>query len=141
MEPLLLVVLLGGLLLAFILRRWHHPSELVTSPPPRPATDVINMAHIKVSGVGGLGMVALAVIMAFAIPRIGQTVAAGLVLGVALAVFLIVRRRQRDHTSADGGPVPDGGMLDLRDRRPARYQGQDSSASRMRAAGVLSAKC
>ena len=66
------------------------------------STDVINAARIRVAGIGGLGLVAMAATVAFFVPRIGQTLAVGLGLGVALAAFLIVRRRRK-------GPLPSSG--------------------------------
>ena len=65
-------------------------------------TDVINAARIRVSGIGGLGLVAMALVVAWNVPRIGQELAIGGLLGVALAAVLILRRR---HT----GPLPTSG--------------------------------
>ena len=62
-------------------------------------TDVINIASIRVAGIGGLGLVAMALALAWSIPRIGQTIALGAVLGAALAVGLILWRRRL-------GPMP-----------------------------------
>ena len=61
--------------------------------------DVINIASIRVAGVGGLGLVAMAAALAWSIPRIGQTMALGAVLGAGLAVVLILWRRRL-------GPIP-----------------------------------
>ena len=61
--------------------------------------DVINISSIRVAGVGGLGLVVMALVLAWAIPRIGQTIALGAVLGVAFAAALILWRRRR-------GPMP-----------------------------------
>jgi hypothetical protein len=58
------------------------------------STDVINMARIRVAGVGGLGLIAMAAVVAWFIPRIGQTLLIGLVLGIVLAVAMILRRRR-----------------------------------------------
>jgi hypothetical protein len=66
------------------------------------STDVINMARIRVAGVGGLGLIAMAAVVAWFIPRIGQTLLIGLVLGIVLAVAMILRRRRV-------GPMPSSG--------------------------------
>lgn len=65
-------------------------------------TDVINIASIRVAGVGGLGLVAVALVLAWSIPRIGQTIALGAVLGAAFAAVLILWRRRLGpiHTSS-----------------------------------------
>jgi hypothetical protein len=65
-------------------------------------TDVINIASIRVAGAGGLGLVAMALVLAVAIPRIGQSLAIGAVLGLVLAIALILWRRQ-------AGPMPTSG--------------------------------
>ena len=66
------------------------------------STDVINMANIKVAGIGGLGLVAICAIIAVTIPSIGVSVGIGLVAGALLALVLIYRRRQ-------AGPLPSSG--------------------------------
>jgi hypothetical protein len=66
------------------------------TPTPDPIlTDPINMAHIRVAGIGGLGLVAMAGVVAWNVPEIGRAVAVAAVAGVALAVALIVWRRPR----------------------------------------------
>ena len=55
------------------------------------------------AGIGGLGLVAMALAVALDVPRIGQTVALGLVLGAVFAAILIGRRRRR-------GPLPSSGQ-------------------------------
>lgn len=65
-------------------------------------TDIINISSIRVAGGGGLGLLAMAAALAWAIPRIGQTVALGAVTGLLLAVTLILWRRRR-------GPLPTSG--------------------------------
>lgn len=64
--------------------------------------DVINIASIRVAGIGGLGLVAMALALAWSIPRIGQSLALGAVLGVGLAAVLILWRRRL-------GPMPTSG--------------------------------
>jgi hypothetical protein len=65
--------------------------------------DVINMARIRVAGVGGLGLVAMALFVAFNVPRIGQSMTLGFALGAVFAVILILRRRHQ-------GPMPSSGQ-------------------------------
>jgi hypothetical protein len=111
MGPILMLLglgLLGGVLLAtfiVLLQRVGGRRTAATPLPYRPAplsTDVINMASIKVAGIGGLGLVAMAAAVALDVPRIGQTVFLGLVLGAGLATVMILRRR-------DTGSMPSSG--------------------------------
>jgi hypothetical protein len=103
MEPLLFIVVpgvLGGLLLALFLARVQGradaPALAKRLEPPSPG--LINMARIRINGVGGLGMVAMASAVAAFVPRIRATMLLAFVLGVALAAALIARRRN--------GPLP-----------------------------------
>jgi len=110
MNPLLLVIVpgvFGGLLLAILVvlsnRRQRRVSPVVI--PYRPgavSTDIINMASIKVAGVGGLGLVAMAAAVALDVPHIGQSVGVGLGLGAIMALVMIVRARRN-------GPMPSSG--------------------------------
>jgi hypothetical protein len=111
MEPLLIVLvsgIAGGLALALGLAvTWsRRPPSLVARRLEAPSPALINMAHIKVEGVGGLGMVAAVAAVAIADPRIGLATVLALVSGAALALALIMRRR---HTGAlpSGGEGPD----------------------------------
>jgi hypothetical protein len=99
--------LIGGavLALAFFLmdRRSSKPSVRVD--PFKEfglSTDVINMANIRVAGVGGLGLVAMAVIVAYTRPEIGDPLAVCLLLGIVFAIVLIGGRRRK-------GPMPSSG--------------------------------
>jgi len=103
MDPVILIVVpgaLGGLLLAFLFLKLQHRERDRRAAPDvfsrEPlSTDVINMSRIRVAGIGGLGLVAMALWVAWFVPRIGQTLAVGLVFGCLLALALIlVRRRQ-----------------------------------------------
>jgi hypothetical protein len=67
---------------------------------PTPA--LINMAHIRVEGIGGLGMVAAVIAVAIADSRIRLALIIALVLGVGLALALIALRRR-------AGPLPSAG--------------------------------
>lgn len=108
MDPVTLVVVpgfLGGIVIALVAVRLQRGSLSRTDPFTREpiSTDVINMARIRVAGIGGLGLVAMAVVVAVAVPRIGQSLAAGLVLGALFAIVLIARRSR-------SGPLPSSGQ-------------------------------
>ena len=122
--------IVGGSVIALITTRLH-----VRLPDPtgadqfvrRPlSTDVINMANIRVAGVGGLGLVVICAIVALTIPSIGVSVGTGLVTGVVLALILIHHRRRT-------GPLPSSGkgpgantVLAIDEAGPQRSAGRDS---------------
>lgn len=62
----------------------------------------INISAIPVAGIGGLGMVALAAIIAVAFPLARWLLVGGIVSGVAIAAVLILVRRGR-HARESGG--------------------------------------
>lgn len=105
MEPLLMVfvpALLGGIVLAFLIARIPvHGLPPRERPPDPPNAGVINIARIRIDGVGGLGIVAMAAAVAIVEPHIRVAMALALVLSVPLALALIVRRRRT-------GPFPSG---------------------------------
>ena len=104
MDPVTLILIagfIGGAALAAIIFRLQHPEGTADHVRFTP-TDVINAAHIRVAGVGGLGLVAMATAVALAVPRIRLTLAIGCALGFGLAAALIYYRRR-------GGPLPSSG--------------------------------
>jgi uncharacterized membrane protein YedE/YeeE len=109
MDPVLIVVipgLIGGLvigLLVIFLNRNRRGS--LTAEEFRDGTsssDVINAARIRVAGIGGLGLVAMAAAVAVFVPRIRFSLALGAGLGCVLAAILIAWRRR--------GPMPSSGQ-------------------------------
>jgi hypothetical protein len=94
---------LGGLLIAVIVIKVGQSSlssrRAVPSRNEPVATDVINISRIRVAGIGGLGFVAMALVVAVSVPRIGQSVGLGMVLGALLAASLVAWRRRH-------GPLP-----------------------------------
>ena len=109
MDPvtlLIVVAFVGGLVVALLLALFHHRSSRVKEPVPRrddaPLVDAIDIAHIKVTGIGGLGFVLLALAVAAYIPSIGVSLATGATLGIVFAVVLILQRRRI-------GPLPSSG--------------------------------
>lgn len=103
MEPLLLIGipgLLGGALLALVLLRVKP--RAAAGPPRRlapPSPSLINMAHIRIDGIGGLGMVAVSLTVAALVPSIRTAISVALLLGIVFAMILIARRRRT-------GPLP-----------------------------------
>jgi hypothetical protein len=105
MDPVTAILVpsvVGGVLIAFLiakLQKGGSDSLSNVSVPRSTATDVINISHIRVLGVGGLGLFAMALVVAWFVPRIGQTLGIGVLLGSILGVLMIVRRRRN-------GPLP-----------------------------------
>jgi hypothetical protein len=122
MEPLLIILvpgLLGGCVLALLMRHLRHgtSSAIVERELAPPSPALINMAHIRVEGIGGLGMVAAVVAVAIVDPRIRVAMVMASLLGVALAAVLVaLRRRTGAMASRSQGP---GGhsMLGIDDER------------------------
>lgn len=101
-----LVAVVGGWLLAGMLAMMNRraSSGVVTRSPTEPLSpDAINMAHIKVEGVGGLGLIAAGMLIAIYLPEIGVSLLTGVGLGAALAVGLIAYR-SRVSATRPGGP-------------------------------------
>jgi hypothetical protein len=73
------------------------------------------MAHIRVTGVGGLGMLGAAVVTAFSLPEIGVALAVGAGLGAAIAVGLVAYRG-RSHADSGGQDGRPPSLLALDDR-------------------------
>lgn len=66
----------------------------------------INIARIPVSGIGGLGMVAAAIVVAIALPALRWLSIASLVGGIALGLTLIgARNRQARYAAEIGGLI------------------------------------
>ncbi len=66
----------------------------------------INIARIPVAGIGGLGMVAAAIVVAIALPALRWLSIASLVGGIALGLTLIgARNRQARYAAQVGGLI------------------------------------
>lgn len=121
--------LVGGVVLAAVLARLNRTPSTHLSRRPRLqpiSPDAINMAHIPVAGVGGLGMMAAAVIIALNLPEIGFAMLIALMLGVITAGGLIVHR-SRSNGAGGGGDnemPPRVLALNLRSPRDSGNEGQ-----------------
>jgi hypothetical protein len=114
MEPLLIILIpgvLGGLALAlliFLNRAFNRPRTPTIVVPRRlesPSPSLINMASIRIEGLGGLGMVAAVVAVAVSDPRIRLATIAAAILGAGLALVLIAMRRRTGALPSSGdGP-------------------------------------
>src|SRR4051812_1386059 len=94
--PFVVPALLGGGVCAVVLLFWNRTAAPL--PGPRPSgpplsTDMINMAQLNVAGIGGLGLVAMAAVVAWNIPRIRAEIAVGVLGGVVFAAGLVAWRR------------------------------------------------
>jgi hypothetical protein len=121
MEPLLILMVLGlvgglGLSLVIARNRRGTPPTFVPRRLSAPTPALINMASIRVEGIGGLGMVAAVIAVAIADSRIRVAIIIAFVLGAGLALALIaVRRRGGPLPSAGDGP-DDRSLLHINDR-------------------------
>jgi hypothetical protein len=117
----------GGLFYALLARRRGAPEAGVPPyTPDDPATDVINMSSIKVAGVGGLGLVAMAAAVALDVPMIGAAMGLGLLLGILLAVGLILWARRRGPLPSSGNGIGASTVLALRENsRPGIERDKD----------------
>lgn len=127
MDPVTIVIIpgfIGGLVIALLFAKVNRRSE--QSDPfttERLSTDVINIARIRVAGVGGLGLVAMALVVAFALPRIRQSLAIGFVLGALFAVGLVLWRRRVGAIRSRGRRAGANTTLSI-DVPPAAEQGE-----------------
>ena len=143
MEPLVIVLvpgLFGGLVLALLLAgiRPRIQSTIVPRRLAAPSPALINMAHIPVEGVGGLGIVAAVLVVAVSDPRIRLATIVAFVLGTVLALVMIAMRR-RTGALPSRGDGPDGGPT-LRidgERRPTHPAPVRGTLGRAERAGVM----
>ena len=68
----------------------------------------INISGIPVAGIGGLGLVAMAVVVSVFFPAIGWMMAAGVGCGLVLGVVLVIARR---HIKTKGPSGDDPAIL------------------------------
>ncbi len=72
----------------------------------QPERDVqINISGIPVAGVGGLGLVAMAVLVSVVLPAVGWLMLSGVVGGCLLGIVLVLARRHADQREP-GGRAP-----------------------------------
>jgi len=99
-EAFALVAPLGGVGIAILLtlaRSLRHAPIAVPDPFARDlfSRDTLNISHIRVAGVGGLALVLVSALVAFAYELTRTVLAAGLLGGVVCGGLLILSRRRR----------------------------------------------
>ena len=100
--PVIVTGVAGGALIAcalFWLSRRSAVRSMASAGGSGPERDVINISAIRVAGIGGLGLMAMAFGLAWTFPSVAQTLTLGAGLGLVLALALIVYRRRT-------GPMP-----------------------------------
>jgi hypothetical protein len=122
MEPLLVLLpgVLGGILLALViaLRPGRAQSTVVVRRLEAPSPALINMAHIRVEGLGGLGLFAAVIAVAIADSRIRLAITVAAVLGTVVAVALIAMRRRTGALPSGGSGPDDRSLLHLEIAKP-----------------------
>lgn len=108
---LLIPALAGGVVTALILLRRQFGSEAPTSlpqtfPGEQLSTDVINAAHIRVAGFGGLGLVAMSAVIAIAIPPIRMAMIVAIVGGAIAALVVVLYRRRNGPIESSSHGLP-----------------------------------
>jgi hypothetical protein len=124
MDPVFIVIpgLLGGVVIAVaiaLLRHRFH-ARLSKAAGGREPVAAINISSIRVAGIGGLGLVAMAVAVAWNFPRIGLTMELGLFLGALMAIALIVARRRFGSMPSSGQHGGANTILAIDEREPTR---------------------
>ena len=145
MDPVAAVLvpgILGGLAIAFLIARLHGRGSSAIADAPGElsiTTDAINIAHIRAAGLGGLGLFAAALAVAWFVPGIGLSLSAGVLLGALLGGVMILRRRRAGPLPSSGGSA--GANVVLSIDRPAASRSEDTDEpSTRRPARVIAAR-
>jgi hypothetical protein len=137
MDPVTLVLvpgILGGLAVAWLISRLQRrrPNMLPVPNELSISTDAINIAHIRAAGLGGLGLFAMALVVAVFVPSIRLAVSAGVLFGAVLGVFMILRRRRTGPLPSSGGSTGANVILSIDHPADAENEDPDTSSSRLR---------
>ena len=140
MDPVTLVLIpsiLGGFAVAWLITRLHGrgltaPSEVPTTLSI--STDVINIAHIRAAGLGGLGLFAMALVVALFVPAIRLAVTVGVLSGAVLAAVMIFRRRRTGPLPSSGGSAGANVVLSIDQPASSDSEDADTSSNRLRVA-------
>jgi cadmium resistance protein CadD (predicted permease) len=95
------ITLVGGASLALLVRAGRNirrrPTVAVADAFARDAfsTDTVNIAHVRVAGLGGLGLVLVSLVVTFQYALLTAAAIAGLVGGIICGAALILHRSHR----------------------------------------------
>ena len=139
MDPVTMVLvssILGGLGIAFLMvrRQGRGPSALTDAPMPPVTTDVINIAHIRAAGLGGLGLFAMALVVAWFVPVIRLALGAGVLFGALLGAVMILRRRRNGPLPSSGGSAGANVILSIEQPAACTSEETDAPPNRLRIA-------
>jgi hypothetical protein len=127
----------GGLVMALLILKRQRKSEkraVAEVGDDRISSD-INISRIRVAGIGGLGLVAMAIVVALNVPRIGQSLAAGLLLGMLFGAILILRRRRAGPVASSGRRPGANTVLSIDDPAPTS-DNEEQESPRGRLSGL-----
>jgi hypothetical protein len=138
MDPVTLVLvpgILGGLAIAWLIAGLHGrgPNSLPVPTELSISTDVINIAHIRAAGLGGLGLFAMALVVAVFVPSIRLAVSVGVLSGAVLGFFMILRRRRTGPLPSSGGSAGANVVLSINHPVDAEKEDADKSPKRLQA--------
>lgn len=144
MDPVTLVLvpgILGGLAIALVALtsrlRGRDPARLAPPyEPDEPITNMYNISSVRVAGVGGLGLLAMATAVALNVPMIGLAMALGVGLGGAVALGLILSKRRSGPMPSSGKGIGASTVLSLRDRPRTAIRGDADGADDLRRSAV-----
>jgi hypothetical protein len=128
----------GGALAASAMRpmgRRQRPGPVTVDAFARDTTgtDTINVARVRVAGVGGIGMLLVALAIALDLAFVGVVLAAGLAGGLLAAVAIILwRRRTGPLQSSPTGPGGARGVLFSETTDPPSAPSADTSDRQQR---------
>jgi hypothetical protein len=92
------VAIVGGVVFAGVMLAVNrrHPAPPVTHDPftDMTSSEILNVAHVRVAGVGGLALVAFCALVAWQFALTAAAMAAGLIGGAVLA-WMLMRLRRR----------------------------------------------
>jgi hypothetical protein len=148
MDPLAIVLVpgfLGGVALAIVFIRLQQRRQNEPEPDAfrdAPSADVINIARIRVAGIGGLGLVAMALTVAWFVPPIRLALVVGLALGVVFGGVLILSRRRSGSMPSSGRQIGANTTLAIDAQPPAATDDRPRSELRRRpAVGTAAGPC
>jgi hypothetical protein len=139
MDPVTAVLIpgiLGGLAFAWLISRVHGRGarSLAEAPMDGSRAADINISRIRAAGVGGLGLLAMGLVVAWFVPRIGLTLGVGALLGAALGAVIIVLRRRNGPLPTSSGSAGANVVLSIDQPAASKLDDTGDKSSRLQVA-------